>query len=74
MAIGDAVGGGAGAEERRRGARLASLTPMFGHLWFLAVSGSEVVLMTTKLDGMATVIPVEVVARMPRRDVMSAVP
>jgi hypothetical protein len=72
VAIGDAAGGKAGAEERRRGAQLASVTPTFGNLGFVAVSESEVVLMTTRLEGMATVIPVEVVARRPRSDVASA--
>jgi len=60
VAIGDAAGGKAGAEERRRGAQLASVTPTFGNLGFVAVSESEVV------------IPVEVVARRPRSDVASA--
>ena len=55
VAIGDAAGGKAGAEERRRGAQLASVTPTFGNLGFVAVSESEVVLMTTRLEGMATV-------------------
>jgi hypothetical protein len=72
VAVGDRMGGKAGAEARGRAEQLASVTPKFGNLGFLAVSESELVLMTTKLEGMATVIPVEVVARRPRSDVVSA--
>jgi hypothetical protein len=72
VAIGDAIGGKKGAQQRGEGEQLAGLTPPFGNLGFFAVTDGEVALITTKLTGMSTVNPVEVIARRPRGDVLSA--
>jgi hypothetical protein len=72
VAIGDKLSGKSGAQERQRAKELAAVTPAFGRLGFLAVTENEIALLTIKVSGLATATPQDVVARVPRGDVVSA--
>jgi hypothetical protein len=72
VAAGDALAGKKGAEMRARWAQLAAATPQFGPVGFLALTATELALMTTKLKQPASTKLEGVVARVPRGDVVSA--
>jgi hypothetical protein len=74
VALGDAIGGKAGARERQRLGQLASVTPEFGKVGFVAVTETEVALITTNISSgllLTTITAGQLVARAPRRDVAS---
>jgi hypothetical protein len=73
VAAGDKISGRKGVESRERWAQLAAATPPFGLVGFLALTASELALLTTKLRSPGIVgKPEAVVARVPRGDVVSA--
>jgi hypothetical protein len=72
VAIGDALGGDAAAQERKRAAELAASTPGFGNLGYLALTAHELALITTKVTGAAKMTLVEAVGRVPLSEVTSA--
>jgi hypothetical protein len=72
VAAGDKIAGKKGAEQRERWAQLAAATPQFGPIGFLALTASELALMTTKLNNAVSADLEAVLARVPRGDVASA--
>ena len=68
--LGGAISATAGAKAGRRQAEMASETPKFGRVAYLAVTAEEVALI--KLTGLATFKLDQVIERVPRSDVASA--
>ncbi len=72
VAASDKITGKKGAERREHWAQIAAATPQFGPVGFLALTQSELALLTTKLKQPASTKLDGVVARVPRGDVVSA--
>jgi hypothetical protein len=71
VAASDKITGEKGAERRERWAQLAAATPDFGPVGFLALTASELALMTTKLKSATSANLEAVVGRVPRGDIVS---
>jgi hypothetical protein len=68
--LGGAISAAAGAKAGKRQAQMASETPKFGRVAYLAVTEEELALI--KLTGLATFKLDQVIERVPRSDVTSA--